>query len=191
MQPAVFNCHWARARGPCGEAPPQVCSVVFFPIYSTGKMEQDCSTQLCVWEKGQQSTALLLMLSPCKMSPGNITSGGSILCSYSKTSTYVPARRCKSARTRKKKWLRDVCVREGDKSFSCLNPRWFFFKEKKSQLLFSFSCLFSLDRVIFLHQFSSFTGPLFFLFGTTRRGRKESMPEEMEEKWISTTWKSI
>lgn len=50
----------------------------------------------------------------------------------SKTGTYVPARRSKSARTRKKRgWGGCVCVWEEDKNFSYFNPRWFPLLKKK------------------------------------------------------------
>lgn len=144
--------------------------------------EQDGSTRLCVQGKGQQSTALHLVLSLRKTSPGNIISGDSILCSNSKTSTYVPARRCKPARTRKKKGWGDVCVWEGDKSFSCFNPRWFHFKKKNNnQFLFSFSCLFSLERVIFSLPVFLLHRPTFFFF--------LALQEEEEKKVCRRKWR--
>lgn len=158
-----------------GSISPDVFSVSFL-MYSTRRTEQDCSTQL---------------LSLHKTSPGNIASGDSILCSNSKTSTYVPARRCKPARTRKKKGVRGcVCLRRRQKFqlFQSQVISLYKKKKKKPQLLFSFSCLFSLERVIFslpvflLHRLTFF----FFL----------ALQEEEEKKvcwrkWINTTWKSI
>lgn len=59
--------------------------------------------------------------------------------------------------------------------------------KKITTLLFTSSCLFSLEGAIFSCPVFLRNKHTFFLFGIERRGRKESMQEETKEGRISTT----
>lgn len=101
-----------------------------------------------------------------------------------KQSTYVPARRCKSARIRKKKGWGDVCVRRRQKFQLFRSQVISLFKKRKKKFTTSilfFLPLFPRDScfslaVFLLHR------PTVFFSGTARRGRKESMLEEMKDR---------
>lgn len=157
MQPALFNCLWAKVqRCPRGEALPQMCFVVSFLIHSTGRMqqEQDRSTQssVCV-RKGPAEHSFASHVIPTQniswkhhfwwLHPVEQQQNKAPMC--------LPEGASQPGSGRKRG--EGMCVWGGDKSFSCFDPRWFLFLKKgkkNSQLLFSFSCLFSLEIVAFL-----------------------------------------
>lgn len=150
-------------------------------MYNT-ECSQACSftatKQRHMLKEEQQSTAMLLFSALHKTPPGSIF----WLC------TAAAKNRCPEGVRQPRAGRKMGRRKQRGQKISVISIPSNLKRKKESQLfLFTLSCLFSLEGVIFSFPVFLLYKHAFFLFGTEG---KESTQEEMKEKRISTTLKS-